>query len=580
MNKASPKERSRDRSVYVIIFLVVIVFNLIAVFGLNILLHDDPAWYEAVLENKFPTNWMKHNLLIPFTEWIAWNVMVYSADLARALYVLIFMVPISWSFYYLLRFKFGLSRSASLTASVLPNILPWQWQIPAGINMSYVLWVLFFFLFSMILGLNYLEKNGPRNWMRFFGAVALFMGATQIAEQAIFLFPPMIFALWGFKKLKKKSIRLISSLTFVAALRGVQMVVFPRKSVFRIPFEEISERFALYFKWSLPSPNIDPIYLMIVFLIIVTSGFFLYLFSSGANLKPSSNFSHFTKKQFLLFFFSIFICWSVCTVIFTILMSDPYTPRYTYISSFGVNVIFIFSIYALLSRKRYSKFKLHYWAFLIIIVFSGTSRYARLKADYSKRNETRSILVKDLETLQLPLNSQLVITGVEGIHAGWRRASGYLKHILKRDDINGLIGPILSSPYYNFDDHFDPKQRGWGLRWNMTGLSIHRPLFLFTLEKGKTKLKQLEYALQWKGNEMNAAWVIFKGDRFTGKVSPFLSGSGMGEYLSVIKELEIKGIAQSDILWGGPPSPIEQERLTGRLQEPTGPVRQGRSDQL
>ncbi|NIM13860.1 MAG: hypothetical protein GTO45_17590, partial [Candidatus Aminicenantes bacterium] len=89
--------------------------------------------------------------------------------------------------------------------------------------------------------------------------------------------------------------------------------------------------------------------------------------------------------------------------------------------------------------------------------------------------------------------------GVNEFWGGWSRASGYLKFVLKRKDINGLIGPINSSNYYNFDDHFDPKTRGYRKRYYMSGLSMDKPVFFFIMDKEKKELKQLEYALQWRG---------------------------------------------------------------------------------
>ena len=111
---------------------------------------------------------------------------------------------------------------------------------------------------------------------------------------------------------------------------------------------------------------------------------------------------------------------------------------------------------------------------------------------------------RDLKKLKLPINSQIVISGMKGIDGGWFRSSGLLKFALQRRDVNGLLGEKDDTGYYNFDNHFNPKMRGWTKRYVMTGLSLDKPVFFFELKEKTNKLKQLEYALQWKGKTKNA----------------------------------------------------------------------------
>ena len=167
--------------------------------------------------------------------------------------------------------------------------------------------------------------------------------------------------------------------------------------------------------------------------------------------------------------------------------------------------------------------------------------------------------------MALPLNSQVVVAGAEGIPGCWHRTSGYLKFALKRNDIDGLIGQIDTIGYYNFDRHFDPGDRGMARRYLMTGLSPDRPIFLFLLQKKNRRLAQFEYALEWKGKTKNSPWTIIHVDKKTGIPSSLISGTGMEEYLSTIKELEERGISQTEIMWGGPPNKEESARLEQSL---------------
>lgn len=547
------KQKSSKYSSYVYIAFTVILFNLIAVFGLGILLHDDPAWYRAVLSGEFPSWMLRYNLLSPFTEWIGWNIMAYSPKLARGLYVLLLMVPLSCCFYYLYEHKFGFSRMTAFTAAVIPNILPMQWQIPTGINPSYVLWGLLVSVVSLILGFSYLEKSTPRNWIRLTGAVLCYGAATQIMEQALFLFPPLILAFWGYKKFDKKNIRLVSLFTLVALSRLIHMALLPRVPIKEIAFDEILRRVLSLLKWSLPFGDIDSVYLVVIFLGVISAGF---VFSLKKN-----EVEHKFNRIFLYF---LFFCWAISTVFVFIVMSRHYSPRYVFISSFGLNAVFILSLDIIFKNVFHLKFKLHILVFAAIIIFSGTSRYFTLKATFAPLNLDFSIVQRDLNKIQLPPDSQIVIIGIYRV-GGWQRSSGYLQFALKRADVTGLIGPVNRFGYYNFDDHFDTTKRGWNSRVTMSGLTLENPLFLFYCDPKSRKLIQMEYALQWRGEKKDAPWTIFRVDKRTGEIIPFNSGVGMEEYLTAIEKLELSGIRQSEILWGGPSSEKERERLEGGL---------------
>ena len=263
--------------IFAAVTLTVIVFNLVAIFGLDSLLHDDPGHYKNVMEGNFYWGWVKHFVLWPFMEWAAWNIMAYSPYLARGLYVLLFMVPLSWCFYYLFRSKLGFPRIVAFTAAVIPNILPHQWQIPAGINISRTLYGFLFTVIALVVGLHYLEKSTSKNWLRLVGSSLSYLVSSQMMEQALFLFPPLALAFFGFTGSKKKKVRILSSFFIIAVARYVQMIVFTRKARVFVPPGEMLKRMGLYFKWSLPSPNIETVYLAVFYVGIILLGFFLFV---------------------------------------------------------------------------------------------------------------------------------------------------------------------------------------------------------------------------------------------------------------------------------------------------------------
>ena len=568
-NTRHPGSRQKDAVVYILIGLTVIFFNLIAIFGLEVLLHDDPMFYTFVLEGTFPKFFMKFSPLFAYKEWIAWNIMAVSPQLARGLYVLLLMVPISCCFYYLFHTKFGFSRWAAFTAAILPNILPHHWQIPAGINMSYTLWGLPFSVFALMMGFYYLENSTSKNWLRLLGAVILYLIALQFMEQALFLFPPLALAFWGYTKFNRKHIWLVSCFFISAVAKFIHLLIIPRKPIANVPLEEIITRIGLYFKWALPSPDIAPLFTAIAYAVVVIIGFMLVMRQANTDEKLiaiNKNFSHLGEKGYFLYLYLFLICWVISSILVFIFFSEPYRIRYVHISAFGLNALLILSLYVIVSRGLAWKLKFNIAVLIGIIIFSGVYRYDVLNHYYSYLNHTKAIIVRDLEKKNLPENAQVVITGIENfpeswLPGGWARASGYLKFVLKREDVTGLIGPVNSSAYYNFDNHFDPKIRRFRERWYMTGLSINKPVFLFLLLEKQQQLHQFEYALQWRGRTKNAPWTILKVDKETGKILPFRSGIGMKEYLLTLEKLIKQGISQSDILWGGPPTKEQLERL-------------------
>ena len=419
---------------FAIIALIVILFNLISIFGLDALLHDDPKHYKDAIEGNIYYGFTKHFILWPFAEFIAWKLMAFSSHFARGLYVVLLMVPLSWCFYYLFHHKFGLPRLFAFTAAIIPNILPHQWQIPAGINMSRTLYPLLIAMLALIIGLHYLEKETPGNWMRLAASAFLYLVSAQMMEQALFLFPPLALAFLGYTKLKKKHFRLLSLFSIIAAARLMQTIIFTRKVRIWAPLEEILRRTGLYFKYSLPSPDIEPIYLTIFSIGIILAGFLLYFKQQPFNqAKLKESFSHMNPKVFGLYIYAFLLGWAASTIIPFITMGGViFPPRYSYISAFGLAAVIIFSLFVILNPGFLKKYKLHYLVFTGIIIFSGVYRYVNLKEIFDGKNKSRWIIIKDLKKIALPRNTQVVIIDLPEMAHGRNRATGFMACIKKK----------------------------------------------------------------------------------------------------------------------------------------------------
>jgi hypothetical protein len=576
---------------YVCITFTVLIFNLIGVFSPIGLLQDDLAGYYKFIEGESSWHGNGQFLLDPLRNWLQWHVIAYSVDLMRMILVLLLMVPISCCFYYIYHSKFLFPRLPAFVAAVLPNILPAQDEIPASVIRSYSVQGLLLCLLSLISGYWYLEESSAKRWAWLSLAAVCYFISSQLMEQTLFLFPPLALAFLGYTKLNRKHGWLVLSFFVIALVRYIQMIVFPRKEITNLPLAEIVRRTQLYVQWSFPAPDVNPFALLAVYIGVIAVGFVLYRKNSTTSLSRHENFSHLSHQLYVGYLYAFFLCWLSCTIFVFIFLSDSFATRYIYHSAFGLDAALIFSLPAIVNEKIWGAVARSVCTLLLVglVIFSGVSRYRELEAEYSPISKTLSLIVNKLKEVSLPENSQIVICGIQrhrAIPEGWLRTSGQLRYLIKRNDIAGLIvHGDCNRRDYSFDDHFDPHVRFIGTRrmllasapehlsrlggvrrrrqsrYAMTGLAPDRPVFLFSVSTTGQVLEQLEYALQWRGETKEAAWTIFRANRTTGKLTPFLSGVGMEEYLLKIKELELAGISQSDILWGGPLTAHEQERL-------------------
>jgi hypothetical protein len=540
---------------YAGIVVAVVLFNLVAIFGADGLLHDDPFHYGMMIHGEFGVwarGWAKFNAVGAMTEWLGAKLMVWSPFLARGFYVMALMVPISGLLYYFYSARLGFPRATAFAAAVLPNILPQQSEIPAGINMSYVVWGLLAALVSFLLALRYLEDTRTTSWRWLVRAGLVFLVATQITEQALFLYPSVVLALALCSCESKKKWRLGGAFTLVAATKVAQILLLPRLQPASLAVDEIGYRAWQYLDWSLPIPRETWAYAIgLLAMIGVAVAALRRLRPAPASASPRPGF---TAKCL-----AVCLCWSLSTILVFLLSSQWYTVRYAYYSAFGLTA----ALALLLETQVVGLFGSAHAARAVIfgslVVFSGLLRYEYLRDEYSGDNAFLAVIRRDVGSVDLPPMSQVVIAGNKSLGGGWYRSSGTLEYALRRPDVFGLIGAKDEGAHFNFDDHFDPRARGYSE--DMTGLSLDAPTFLFVADRGGTSLRRLDLALQWKGSTDAAAWKILRMDRVSGKASPLAQGIGMSAYTAALRELEKSGVRQSDILWGGPPTQAERVRL-------------------
>jgi xanthosine utilization system XapX-like protein len=565
MNERHFSARSALRTFfpYGFIFLSVLAFNYNAVFTPAALLHDDPINYYYLMEGRFPWERFKWMLLDPFRCWLQWHVMATSPYLMRTLLVVLFMIPLSASFYYLLRRRFNCTRAVSFAGAVLPNVLPGQWQIPAGINMSYCLPGTLFAVLTLIFGCRYLEKGdrGGMLWLSL--SVLFFFMSTQLMEQALLLFPAMIIAfVWNTRR-RLPHLKLLIPLCLLSLLRLAQMMIFPRKDPVVASMDQVLERSLRTLQWSTPFPDAGPA-AMALLTVGIAAGFILHLLRPAAATGPPC--AQLRQVFHLGGVYLFLMAWALVPIVFFILFSNVFWPRYTYITAFGLCPLMMLSLQSLFTVKRPSPPAAALVTVLagVLVLYSGIQRHNDIADKFEAMNTSCATITTALAGADLPRQSQVVICDIGGMlwGWGWGCSSGQLRYLLQRRDINGLLLPKnRCNGAYSYDDHFDPSMRGYCSRCAMTGLSFSRPVFFYRMDNERRRLVQLAYVLQWKGEDSSAPWVVFQANRTTGSLAPLRAGRGMGEYRQTCRSLARLGITRSDILWGGPPNGHERERL-------------------
>ncbi len=556
IGSATLVEKIDRYKVYILIAVPIVLFNWIAIFGVDVLVADDAAQYYGAIEYTTFRFKFIHRFIGHITHGLTFSMMTLSPELIRAIYVFFVMVPLSCLFYHLYHKKMGFPGVAAYCAAVLPNMLPGQIHIPAFVNGTHVSLGLLAWAACLLASFRYLYNQDPKKWPRLLTAALLYLLATQITDQPVFSFPVLLFALWGYHRLNKKHLFLAASFFLVFLYKAASIILEPRGSSSMIlpTFTAVVKRMRDYFLSMLPLPEFlrkEGMILGIIVILIVITGLVLHIKNRSEEFRLLKPFAHLSHKTYTFYIYGFLFIWLVTHIIAFIAMSPKgFRARYTYYSAYGLNGLLILSLYPLLKNIFHKKNKLIPVAFIVILFISGVSRFIELKTYYGKFNANQAKIIKHLNQFKFPGHSQIVLHLTDGANFWgiWYQSSGHLKFMLKRDDIDGLIGDKRRK-YFNFYNPFNTASRGFGKKAYMRGIDIKRPLFLF-VETNK-KFKQYQYALQWKEKAGEPEWTIFHFDKQTGKASPVLTGKGIDEYYAALKDFENKGIRQKDILWGG-----------------------------
>jgi hypothetical protein len=555
---------------YLAVSFLIIIFNFVTIFGLKSLIADDQLMYNLIIRGDMPW-WLNiRNPLQPYFAIPGLILMTHSLTFVRALYVILYLIPISCIFYYLLTSKFCLPKFIAFISAVVPNILPFQ-EIPAYILGSYTLYGMLFALLSLVYGLKYLETDGIKKWGYFIISIFLYFCCTQLMEQGVFLFPPLAFAFLFYIRLSEKQFYLIVTDLLIAAYPTYRTLLSPwSENVIpqALSIAEIFKRFeiSLFFSTPLISPfsNLTLIYDAHSFLNIGSNVFFWGVVIAGFVIAVNNRNDElilrkknpiFSWKYYISYIYLFFFIWWGSASFAFLTQSVYFDPRYFHLSSWGLNGLLVLSLFNILNTGFLKKYKIHLILLFSLLLYSGIMKYNVLSTRYNDLNREQLIIINSLQKYKLPKKSQVGILGFKTVDDGaggnsWLYSSGYLEQSLKRNDIEGL----LSQRIYRFYDPFDPQEiRG------ARGFNLNGRIFFFIYEHGS--LKQVYYALQWlpktknwQGNVTDIKWTIYQFDKNSGISSIFKSGSSLKSYLATLEILESLGIKKSELLFGGIPS--------------------------
>ena len=128
---------------------------------------------------------------------------------------------------------------------------------------------------------------------------------------------------------------------------------------------------------------------------------------------------------------------AMATIIPFFLISPYYSNRYAHLSSFGVNLLVILSLYSIINAvfNRFKK-QIYFVLFVSIILVSGLSNHIELQKKNKVFNVSHTRISENLIKYNFPKNSQIVIIGGSSAPTGgyWEWSSGYLKFTTKRPD--------------------------------------------------------------------------------------------------------------------------------------------------
>ena len=547
------------KTAYLVIIFTVILFNLANIIIPVFLIGDDGSFYRHVEQIYFtdfksfnPATFLSFSFVGDYILFFLFSSMEqFSVYFARSVF-LGFMVIVSLLFFRLLHLRLGLSRITSLGAAIIPNILAYNFLMPGYIIGSYIIHTLMFFLLTLEYIFKYLDSDSPpsnKKTLYLILVILLSLVFTMSSSQALFFYPFIFLLIAVYKAHKNKKLFLFILIAIQFLFKFIWMLTHPRKLQLNPGLSEILDRIHLYFQWGLPFPYFpSELLITLFFLVFLVAVYFIYIRGLNPALQLNPRFIFQSDKKYTFFLLIFLAGWMLSTVFANMFLRKVgWQFRFCYASFFAFLTIFIFSLDTLILRLK--RFRLDIIVLAILILSTGIYKLILTSEHFKPLNSSIELISTSLREINLPANSQLIITGqIKGPSNVFRKNTGVLQYLLSRRDITGQIANDRRK-FYGFTRHFQPFEWRLYLKGRyMTGYSLDKPLFILKRKSGK--MRQQSYVLEWLGNSKRSPWIIYKLHEKTGKIRPFLKGRGLDDYLLKVKNLSSQGIHQDDIVFG------------------------------
>lgn len=526
--------------------LAVGLFNLVSVWGPQVLIHDDAAKYLFVQQGRFPLRLVRWGATLhAASEWLAWNIMARSKELARLLYILLWMIPLAWSLNRLYVKRLAMPAGAALAACAMPLLLPAQWVIPACINLSYVLPGLLVMTVCLHCLAGFAQTPAGGHWQAV-AAVLLYLAATQLMDHALFFFPLLLFLLYYPGANRRGRSQLTIALTGVFLLKAAWVIVAPRPAA--VPAAMPGSRLANAIGTlgsMLPLPQAareDWVPVVAIAALVACGAWLAGAFSRG----PASGNEGGPARPDPRLAWGAMVLWFACNLLPFLLLARKSSPRHMFIAAFGLIALLAMALQAIAFRLWPRRTGLPLIVALMAVGLTGACRWMEVGALYRELNSRQAILRQQLQEARLPAGAQVAVylAGRARIYWGdWVQSTGHLSYMLRRRDVGGCIGP--RGRYAVGYDPFRPQERR--SRHFFRGFSSTRPLFLFVEHQGR--LRQFEHALRWGDWNGPGSWSLLRADRKTGTLRTLRQGRGRGPLRQALCDLADDGVDPRRVVW-------------------------------
>jgi len=538
-----------------VLALMVFLGNL-QIYWVQVLFRDDNEWFyywskagSLPLINTYNisyANYLNHVFL-----WVATAVNLY---LGRTLVLVGIFIPLALLLFRVLR-KLEYPLPVAFFTAGLICFFPGEVGGPIFVNGAYTAEALLFVMISVWSGMKFLEADDGFKTGWFMLCLLTFYWSLNVSELVVSIAAPLIFCFLCWRSFEKKAWVLSISIGLLTAYYGYFHILHRSRFVVKmakpLSLESMSGILGQLLNWSLPTPFFSQPHdykWTIVVAVISGSGLLLRLSNkSDSSIDTPSTPPNSQKRQFI--WRAIFPGMFCLLPVIMMSMAPWYATRHALFSVIGLYLFISYTTY-----EGFSRYTKKAATFCMMIVFLGYMflHYKNIYDFYAPKNSEHVDFIKFATQQNYPHNSQLVVANMgentTSGHYSW--SSGYLKHFLQREDINGLIGnePMLANP-------FKPLSAGK----EVTGLNLREPVFLYRLESGT--FKQLKYCLTWEDNRSDSTFTIYRVDPLSGKMTSLSKGEGLAELSAATAGLAKEGVTRSDIMWGGEPSGSDRQRL-------------------